>query len=378
MVDFPFSAGNSVATPGYHIPILFRHTDAAAQSLRILEKCLPTGVPKRKGDSTKIGLSENGGCPKTIIFIGKVVIIHWTWRYSIFQPKLNIEIVLHSVFDTNLTSNQMFSADKWPWFIIILEVLVEVTHSRMVGTNHYHSLKFSMHHITSKRPPRPSFASCSILTANMFLWSHGFYMILLPKCFNHRIAWIEIAFTTSIWGTAGSWQAIQPVKKRPATLELRTCPDLLLRLNIHRHEYHNDYDPSVFFLRFQTAGRLCYPRARSQSIARASYAPCVAAIGYKKQSILLAAQPKAKFCSWAAREEEQRTPTDSISIRRLEALSIPPQKHFDLLVLGQQGVLWHRSFLGKSPQILHYHLCKVGQCVCCLFTTNFSGQHVAA
>ena len=54
MVDFPFSAGNShchlppVATPGYHIPILFRHTDAAAQSLRILEKCLPQGFQKER------------------------------------------------------------------------------------------------------------------------------------------------------------------------------------------------------------------------------------------------------------------------------------------------------------------------------------------
>ena len=259
MVDFPFSAGNShchlppVATPGYHIPILFRHTDAAAQSLRILEKCLPTGVPKRTGVSAKIGLSENGGCPKTIIFIN----FHredgddpLDMAIPYFQPKLNIEIVLHSVFDTNLTSNQMFSADKWAWFMKIPEVLVEVTHLRMVETNHYHSPKFSMHHITSKRPPRPSFASCSILTVNMFLWSHGFYMILLPKCFNHRIAWIELAFTTSIWGTAGSWQAIQPVK-RPSTLELKTCPDLLLRLDIHRHEYHNDYDPSGFFCGFK-------------------------------------------------------------------------------------------------------------------------------
>jgi len=61
----------------------------------------------------KIGLSENGGCPKiNDHFHREDGDDPLDMAIPYFQPKLNIEIVLQSVFGTNLTSNQMFSADK--------------------------------------------------------------------------------------------------------------------------------------------------------------------------------------------------------------------------------------------------------------------------
>lgn len=259
--------------------------------------------------------------------------------------------------------------------IIIPEVLVEVTHSRMVITIHQNFqciISPQKGHQDLRSQVVASWLSICFCDPMVFTWfccqsasiieSHELNLLL-----QHLSGGLQ-----ALGKQFNQWRnAPQPLNW--GLVRICFCDSIFTDMNIIMTMI-----PVCFFLRLQTAGRLCYPRARSQSIARASYAPCAAAISYKKQGILTAAQPKAKFCSWAAREEEQRTPPDSISIRRLEALSIPPQKHFDLLVLGQQRVLWHRSFLGKSPQILHYHLCMVGQCACCLFTTNFSGQHVAA